>query len=318
MQGHSQMSKYQAFVDRMFPGSQFVPVNGDLVGVATVAPAAAAAVLKDHNRDNRPRNPTMVRRLARNMADGVFLLNGDTVVFDDNLNLRNGQTRMAACVEAGVQFETYCVVGRPAAGYITHDQHGKRSTTHIFTQQGRKHPDTLAAAVTHLHGFFLNGSLGPVSSKYLLTIWDDEAMLRDHPQLERSVAYIHSIRLTGSAAGKVGGTGLTSASHYLFSRVHRDKADEMYAAMANLTVPVGSAYDPLRRLLQMLMHNYANGMPVRRFGLGAMTVKGWNAFYTGRGGKALAFRDDEPYPLVAGWKYDDNALPVSPVCDGEG
>ena len=86
-------------------------MNAKLVcEVVEVTPAMAALWLRQ-NRVNRPVDEDLVRRYAVVMKSGGWLLNGKTVVFDEDGLMRNGQHRCMAAVQAEVGFVTVVVRG---------------------------------------------------------------------------------------------------------------------------------------------------------------------------------------------------------------
>lgn len=76
--------------------------------VLEVTPAMAAEWLKK-NTVNRPLDPSLVQRYATIMKAGNWLLNGKTIVFDEDGFMRNGQHRCYAAVEANTSFPSVVV-----------------------------------------------------------------------------------------------------------------------------------------------------------------------------------------------------------------
>lgn len=66
-----------------------------------VSPELAAEWLAEWNTQNRNKRPAHVTRLARDIENGKFLVTGDTIKFDYNGRLIDGQHRLSAIVKAG-------------------------------------------------------------------------------------------------------------------------------------------------------------------------------------------------------------------------
>lgn len=294
---------------------QFVAVCDHLVGVAVVSPETARRILAERNRHNREPNQHGIGRLAKDMLAGHFLLNGSPIVFDATGSLRDGRHRMEACILAGVPITTFVVIGVNPAAFVTFDQHSKRTTAQVLGIRGEQHTKLLGSALTFLHGFFVTGRITRVPASALTTIFDDEALLALHPDLRESAAIVSST-VSGMASRKAGGQGVATVAHYLFSRVDTDLADQFMQAVGSNVVPAGAQYEPLRRLVSLLLDNAARGYLHTREHLTAQMVKGWNAFAAGTSVRGVAYREHEPYPRLYGWRYDEDGRPVAPDAGG--
>lgn len=80
------------------------------ISVVDVSPAQAKVWLDECNTKNRRLNPRHVRRLATEMKKGKWLFNGDTICFDWNNTMVDGQHRCQGIIESGVT--TKCIIVR--------------------------------------------------------------------------------------------------------------------------------------------------------------------------------------------------------------
>lgn len=76
--------------------------------VVLVTPSLASEWLKQ-NVANRPLDEALVQRYADTMKSGKWLLNGKTIVFDEDGLMRNGQHRCHAAILAQVSFPSVVV-----------------------------------------------------------------------------------------------------------------------------------------------------------------------------------------------------------------
>ena len=305
-----QINPLWGLVYKLFPEDvrQFAQIGDYIVGLATIKPATASGILDKHNLHNREPNPWAVRRLAKDIGRDAFLLNGDTIVFDDCGMARNGRHRLTACVQAGLPIRSFVVIGVAGQVFKTFDQHTKRTTAQVLQIEGETSTKLLASAISFLHGFLLLGRIAKPHVHCLITIDDDLQLLAWHPELRASVALISKV-LPAQPSRKCGGQGLACAAHYVFSRVDRDMADQLFESIGTLTVPLGKQYDPVRRLIQILMDNAAKGYLFTQEKLSGLLVKGWNAYAAGASPRQVSYKDDEPYPMVFGWEYGEDLLP---------
>lgn len=78
--------------------------NGWQVSLEYITPKIAAVILLENNNKNRKhRRKTQVEKLRREMMDGQFVLLPDGLIFDVNGNLIQGQHRLDALIQSGVQ-----------------------------------------------------------------------------------------------------------------------------------------------------------------------------------------------------------------------
>lgn len=79
--------------------------------VMTVTPSMASDWLAASPRNFRKLSRETMLVYARDMKNGSWKLNGETIKLGLNGEVLDGQTRLAACVHAGVPFRTYVVTG---------------------------------------------------------------------------------------------------------------------------------------------------------------------------------------------------------------
>jgi uncharacterized protein YciI len=96
------------------------------VYLCEVTPEAARMMLL-FNTHNRAVRPAHVRRLARQMTDGRFLVNGDVVAYDWDGVLLDGQHRLEAVLKAGVAVTMIILTGLDPKAQETMDQSTKRT-----------------------------------------------------------------------------------------------------------------------------------------------------------------------------------------------
>lgn len=115
-----------------------------ICGVETITPAMAQQMLvvRASNRNLKWRQ---VDALARDMVNGNWKLNGESIVVDSYGRLQNGEHRLRACIKAQVNFDTVVVRGVEPDSIKTIDQHQKRSAYDVFKINGVKNAATASA-----------------------------------------------------------------------------------------------------------------------------------------------------------------------------
>ena len=76
-----------------------------------VTPAMASEILAKYNTKNRRENAHHTTALVRNMVEGTWRFNGDTICFDDKGTLIDGQHRLSAIANSGKTITCLFVVG---------------------------------------------------------------------------------------------------------------------------------------------------------------------------------------------------------------
>ena len=105
------------------------------VSFETITPDLARAMLKT-NTHNRKTRPVAIGAMARDMQNGQWLVNGDTIRFYDGNVLADGQHRLIACIEADTPFTTLVVRGLPEEAGRTIDQGLKRTAADVLALAG--------------------------------------------------------------------------------------------------------------------------------------------------------------------------------------
>lgn len=98
------------------------------------------------NRRNRKVRKLHVQRLAKDMAEGRWKVTGEAIAFDTEGSLQNGQHRLLAVVEAGVEVPMLVVRGVSPDAFDVIDQGSVRTTGDALRSLGVSDPVIIAAA----------------------------------------------------------------------------------------------------------------------------------------------------------------------------
>ena len=100
---------------------------GVTVQIMRITPAIARQML-ERNKKNRPLNTLHVKNMKDMFLAGDMILNGETIIFDVDGNMLNGQHRLHGCVESGVAWDAIVVRGIDPDAFRTLDSGKKRTT----------------------------------------------------------------------------------------------------------------------------------------------------------------------------------------------
>lgn len=209
--------------------------NNEFAGEFTVNAAIAKHLLEKHNPKNRKIHAPSVTALARDMREGRWLGHvGDEITFDNKGHLNNGQHRLAAIVESGLEQRMSLRFGLNEAGRLVEGRGRTKQFSDYLSMTGGeyKHQAALSALVRLLYGFLLDnkrpqsasGNAKPTNGEL------NEVMVEFGESLYESLVYMKSLNILHVMVD-------TNAAllHFLFKQTThgKAKADDFFAKLAN-------------------------------------------------------------------------------------
>lgn len=148
--------------------------------------------LFNHNKKNRPIRRSVVKRYCGAMLNGEWSLNGESMIFDVDGTLRNGQHQLSALVAAGeenprIKIKKLVVWGVKRNSFDTMDQGEKRSLKDVLALMGEEAAQVLAGAVRLV---WILSTSKTVQSAGGLRVQVAEDILSQNEQLRESVEYM--------------------------------------------------------------------------------------------------------------------------------
>ena len=127
--------------------------------VVFLSPSRARALL-NANPDNRKVTASTVEAYAKDIAQGRFAFNGQTIIVADTGELNDGQHRCEAVVLAGIGIETLLVAGVPRITRTTVDMGKTRTTGDFLHMHGIPYANHVASAAGVIYAYELGIVLG--------------------------------------------------------------------------------------------------------------------------------------------------------------
>lgn len=155
-----------------------------------VTPEIASAWL-DKNTHNRRRSSSHVSRLARDMKNGHWSWTGDPIRFSHDGVLLDGQHRLAACIEAGVPFETTVIYNLPPSIQPRIDTGKPRSAADSLTLMGQQASIALTSALRAL----LSERDGTYRANQTCSISEILDAAERHPKMSYSVRRVREKKM---------------------------------------------------------------------------------------------------------------------------
>ena len=164
------------------------PPSQDALQIVTVTPEMAVQIL-ERNELNRPLNDQHVHRIARQITEGKWKFNGDTIKISSDHSVVDGQHRLWAIIEAKQAVDTIIVTGIERDAFATIDTLRKpRSGSDVIALAGTlKYRNMIAAAL----GWLIRYQRGVLQTynqpQNKVENSDIEAAFKEHPGIVRAV-----------------------------------------------------------------------------------------------------------------------------------
>jgi hypothetical protein len=281
----------------------------------TITPTRAKrdlAVSQGANTNVRNLIWTSVSRLARAMKENQWERNGASIAYNAKGILVDGQHRMAACVQAGVPFES--VVVRGVEDVIHQDTGSRRLANQLI---GKKLDLKRSAMVTAVARMLIVETL---TGSVIRTAGGDH-----QPNTEDLLNFVKAHRkqldrscFVGDKCRHFAIPAALAFVHYGASTVTKlpEEADQFFLGMAEGEVKPGSpAHITLKRMTKAKLTGGSWAM--KRLDEVALLIKSWNAHMLGERPKQIVLRKNQDLP----WKIEQfptivtpDELPLADLC----
>jgi len=260
------------------------------VRIVDVSPEMAAYWLEARNLHNRKTRPSRIDTYAGEMARGEWQFNGDTIRFDINGTLLDGQHRLMALVRARVTLPFVLAVGLPPQSQDTMDQGASRTTGNVLQLRGVTDPNNIAATAQLCWGY-VNNTLGRKQGMARRgSLSQVLAFVDEHGEsLDTAIRQGRALRKMIPAR-----ISTASAAYWIIAQAAPDRASVFWGPLmdgADLT-----ENSPIRVLRNRLIREAMVPRKAETRALLAAYIKGWNAWLEDRTISLLVWKDNEPFP----------------------
>lgn len=232
--------------------------------VIKITPEIARQLLAQ-NPHNRPINKMNLDMICRDLKQGKWMENGESIIVDWDGNLLDGQHRLMAVVNTGICFNSVFAEGIHPRAFATIDQGRKRTAAEILQLLGEVNTTNLVSALGIIDCYQnkrYSFSQPGFSHEEVI------ALLDKNPKIRQSMA------LPGLRCN-LAPPALLAALHYLFAQKDPEAAGEF---IVKLTTGVNlDQADPVLLLRQRLLKNAQGTAKINRSYAAALIIKAWNA-----------------------------------------
>lgn len=261
------------------------------VELRLVTPAWAAEVLRTKNTKNRPMHSGW-KRVKDSVLDGRWEVNGETVVFDEDGVLADGQGRLRGIAEGGEAVPTLVVYGVTRRAFETIDQSKRRSASDVLAVSGEKNYTQLAAALNWLHrydtGRMRNGTREGIDNEHVV------AVAARYPGVDDDVTWANSRVKRGTLPTPAA----VACLRHKFRAIDPALTEEFLTAVVDRVGIARNSHEHVlvRRLDKMAEESRNNDVVAEAM---ALTVKTWNSIRRGdQPREFIAWRGDEEFPAI--------------------
>lgn len=218
------------------PQPTALPCVDDILGVSLESRGLAARVvvidkataerwLAKMSPGQRRRKNQNLERLRNALIEGFWMLNGETIIFNFDGELIQGQHRLQAVIDTGISIESVVIWGVSPEAYLTLDNGAKRTGGDALEYLSAPNATCASATTLMLIRYMVDPSMAMNVSRVVPKI---QKVYNDYkPHIDASVRIGKSIGNTLAAF-----TPATMAfAHLLFSQVDRDAADAFFASL---------------------------------------------------------------------------------------
>ncbi len=261
--------------------------------IETLTPKKAQEYLKGM-ASNRPHSESVVMRYAESMLAGEWKKNGESLKFDENNRMQDGQHRCLSVIRSGVTIETAVVRGIDNDSFDTIDRGKPRSIGQIFARHGEMNTALLAATVAWLWRY----NKGDLSSGRQAAPRYEEAfrLLEANPLVRDSVHFVGASKELKQLATP----SLMAFFHYIFSKIDAVQANTFFNCLKtgehlSKSSPLTSGILLLRN---RMIENCTSKAKLPVYEIIPLTIKAWNAMRCGKVIKTLRYGMDEEFPAI--------------------
>jgi len=251
------------------------------VSLVYITPEIAEHYLS-YNTQNRKESGSSINFLTQQMNKGLFIENGESIVFDKNMKLTDGQHRLMAIIKSGKSYHIPVVKGVNIKSMATYDTGKNRSAADVLSINGFKNANLLSTFIKLINKYEKNGSK---ASKPLSYSRDEQLTNQqilnyckdNYDWLYRIILDVTNIYVKSEIK-------VISKSYfcYMVYMIGGKNPDQMvYEFMKNIyglnrTQDTATSY-----LYSKLYKSKVNKEPLGFYWVLGMTIKAWNYFIDG-------------------------------------
>lgn len=243
--------------------------------VIEFTPALAEFILTELNHKNRPRKSSKIVQYSTDMANGKWLLTGETIAFGSDGLLKDGQNRLAACVRANTPFTSHAMFGIDPAAFAVMDTGANRSSSDILSIMGVPNANKVSTCIKLYNawekGFTTTRNISMTNEELRQRYMD----FTDHDIVQRAVK-------AAELVWKVTGYPVSTLAAVYYKACMSGDEDKVIEFFSKMRDGIGTARSPQKVLMkainQMRMDRYRS---ITSHDYAVMLCRAWYNYKSG-------------------------------------
>ena len=192
----------------------YTEYKGRVVGLKFVTPELAASFMKRNTNNYRKKKDNVVRKLCYEILKQKWDITGESITFDENGVMTEGQHRCDAIMKSGISVPTVVIWNVPASSKFVVGGSEKRTLNDRLNLDDEDHVQILGASLRMYYGLN-NAKHVSVSNSELVDL------LETIPEIRDSVKKYHK-KVPGSPISPT----VAAYSHFILSKKDPVESDE--------------------------------------------------------------------------------------------
>lgn len=237
-----------------------------------ITPELAKEYLK-LNKKNRAMNKNLVNTYVHDMVTQNWIVNGETIKFDLNGDLIDGQHRLAAIIQSGVSIEYTCIFDLPEKAFSTIDIGRRRTMGDTLSAVNIPSSSSMAALAKRMLQYDKGYSIGNAQARVNIGITNNDIIEFVNENQDIMLTHVNSAKTYHQTF-----RGLNNGDYafysYLFSRIDAQAAENFFNILTG--VELAPVNNPVTLLRNRLINNMGMKTKMNKVLLSSYVVKAWN------------------------------------------
>ncbi|WP_341216109.1 hypothetical protein [uncultured Wocania sp.] len=269
------------------------------VSMVYITPEVAKHYLS-YNTHNRKPSDRSIKFLTNQMEKGLFIENGESIVFDKNMKLTDGQHRLMAIIKSGKSYHIPVVKGVAVKSMATYDTGKNRSSADILSINNYQYPNLISAFIKLIYKYEKKSSKATFALSY-----NRHDMLTNQQILnycKENYDWLHKIAAQVTSIYTKSDFKVLSKSNFcyiVYMIGGKNPSVEVYEFMKNIfgisrTQDTATSY-----LYSKLYKAKINKEPLSFYWILGMCIKAWNYYIDGNPAvKFYKFNTEQELPKI--------------------
>lgn len=269
------------------------------VSMVYITPEVAKHYLS-YNTHNRKPSDRSIKFLTNQMEKGLFIENGESIVFDKNMKLTDGQHRLMAIIKSGKSYHIPVVKGVAVKSMATYDTGKNRNAGDVLFLNGYKQSKKLSALIKIINKYVDKGSKTALTSttNRVETLTNQQVLEYCNKNYNWLININNNVNsIYKKSTFKV--LSLTNLSLITYILGGQNPSDEVYEFIKHLCGISKTESTATSYLYNRLINAKIKKEPLNFYWILGMCIKAWNYYIDGNPAvKFYKFNTEQELPKI--------------------